>query len=294
MTRSIRSLAGLLVAVSLAIVACTTAATRPPAPAVAVPPTVATSQLARARCIPHRRGWQDAVHPHEGHGERVDLRRRLRHELAAAYGPRRPGRPRLPAVGGTFSTFARAEGPPRSPTTGCRSTTSPATRPATRTARAQAASGSWPRPPVAAPGRQPGGRQPISRRRPRAATDVPLAGPRPRCRPRGRPRARATLGQVERPRRRANLAEELHPPDDPARPRRHDRRRSDDRHAPPRHLGRGPGPGPGRPASGGGRHGPTTFGLFSCSKATNEVNFAAQKFSRTVLGSNNLDSCNRT
>jgi predicted molibdopterin-dependent oxidoreductase YjgC len=43
-----------------------------------------------------------------------------------------------------------------------------------------------------------------------------------------------------------------------------------------------------------GRHGPTTFGLFSCSKATNEVNFAAQKFSRVVLGSNNIDSCNRT
>lgn len=41
-------------------------------------------------------------------------------------------------------------------------------------------------------------------------------------------------------------------------------------------------------------HGPTTFGVFSCSKATNEVNFAAQKFSRVVLGSNNLDSCNRT
>ena len=38
----------------------------------------------------------------------------------------------------------------------------------------------------------------------------------------------------------------------------------------------------------------STFGTFSCSKATNEVNFAAQKFSRTVLGSNNLDSCNRT
>ena len=35
-------------------------------------------------------------------------------------------------------------------------------------------------------------------------------------------------------------------------------------------------------------------GLFSCSKATNEVNFAAQKFSRQVLGSNNIDSCNRT
>ena len=42
------------------------------------------------------------------------------------------------------------------------------------------------------------------------------------------------------------------------------------------------------------RHGPSTFGTFSCSKATNEVNFAAQKFSRTVLGSNNIDSCNRT
>jgi formate dehydrogenase major subunit len=41
-------------------------------------------------------------------------------------------------------------------------------------------------------------------------------------------------------------------------------------------------------------HGPSTFGVFSCSKATNEVNFAAQKFSRVVLGSNNIDSCNRT
>jgi formate dehydrogenase major subunit len=39
---------------------------------------------------------------------------------------------------------------------------------------------------------------------------------------------------------------------------------------------------------------PAPFGIFSCSKATNEVNFAAQKFSRTVLGSNNIDSCNRT
>ena len=44
----------------------------------------------------------------------------------------------------------------------------------------------------------------------------------------------------------------------------------------------------------GAAHGPRTFGIFSCSKATNEVNFAAQKFSRTVLGSNNIDSCNRT
>ena len=41
-------------------------------------------------------------------------------------------------------------------------------------------------------------------------------------------------------------------------------------------------------------HGPSAFGIFSCSKATNEVNFAAQKFARTVLGSNDIDSCNRT
>jgi len=42
------------------------------------------------------------------------------------------------------------------------------------------------------------------------------------------------------------------------------------------------------------RKGPQAFGLFSCSKATNEVNFLAQKFARTVIGSNNVDSCNRT
>jgi formate dehydrogenase major subunit len=35
-------------------------------------------------------------------------------------------------------------------------------------------------------------------------------------------------------------------------------------------------------------------GLFSCSKATNELNFAAQKLSRVALASNNVDSCNRT
>ena len=41
--------------------------------------------------------------------------------------------------------------------------------------------------------------------------------------------------------------------------------------------------------------GPTrSFGLFSCSKATNEMNFLAQKFARSVVGSNNIDSCNRT
>ena len=35
-------------------------------------------------------------------------------------------------------------------------------------------------------------------------------------------------------------------------------------------------------------------GLFSCSKTTNELNYATQKFSRVVLRSNNVDSCNRT
>ena len=42
------------------------------------------------------------------------------------------------------------------------------------------------------------------------------------------------------------------------------------------------------------RRGPHAFGLFSCSKSSNEMNFAAQKFARTVIGSNNIDSCNRT
>ena len=42
------------------------------------------------------------------------------------------------------------------------------------------------------------------------------------------------------------------------------------------------------------KHGPQAFGMFSCSKATNELNYLSQKFARVVLGSNNIDSCNRT
>lgn len=42
------------------------------------------------------------------------------------------------------------------------------------------------------------------------------------------------------------------------------------------------------------RHGPGAFGMFSCSKTTNELNFISQKFARAVIGSNNIDSCNRT
>jgi predicted molibdopterin-dependent oxidoreductase YjgC len=39
---------------------------------------------------------------------------------------------------------------------------------------------------------------------------------------------------------------------------------------------------------------PRNFGMFSCSKTTNELNYAAQKFVRSIMGTNNIDSCNRT
>ena len=41
-------------------------------------------------------------------------------------------------------------------------------------------------------------------------------------------------------------------------------------------------------------HGPQAFGMFSCSKTTNELNYLSQKFARSVMGTNNIDSCNRT
>jgi formate dehydrogenase (hydrogenase) len=40
--------------------------------------------------------------------------------------------------------------------------------------------------------------------------------------------------------------------------------------------------------------GPNAYGMFSCSKQSNEMNFIAQKFTRAVMHSNNVDSCNRT
>ena len=49
-----------------------------------------------------------------------------------------------------------------------------------------------------------------------------------------------------------------------------------------------------RAAAGFDRNRGDAFGMFSCSKATNEMNYAAQKFARAVMGSNNVDSCNRT
>jgi formate dehydrogenase (hydrogenase) len=42
------------------------------------------------------------------------------------------------------------------------------------------------------------------------------------------------------------------------------------------------------------KHGRMATGIFSCSKSTNEVNFLASKFARSVFGNNNVDSCNRT
>lgn len=47
-------------------------------------------------------------------------------------------------------------------------------------------------------------------------------------------------------------------------------------------------------AEGLSRYGGESFGMFSCSKATNEVNYIAQKWARLVMASNNIDSCNRT
>ncbi|MFD0419406.1 molybdopterin oxidoreductase family protein [Streptomyces sp. NPDC127108] len=41
-------------------------------------------------------------------------------------------------------------------------------------------------------------------------------------------------------------------------------------------------------------HGPDAFAMLSCARATNELNYVAQKFTRVVMGTNNVDSCNRT
>jgi predicted molibdopterin-dependent oxidoreductase YjgC len=40
--------------------------------------------------------------------------------------------------------------------------------------------------------------------------------------------------------------------------------------------------------------GSDAFACFSSSRATNELNYIAAKFMRTVIGTNNIDSCNRT
>lgn len=40
--------------------------------------------------------------------------------------------------------------------------------------------------------------------------------------------------------------------------------------------------------------GPNAISLFACARSTNESNYVTQKFMRTVIGSNNIDGCNRT
>lgn len=40
--------------------------------------------------------------------------------------------------------------------------------------------------------------------------------------------------------------------------------------------------------------GPEAISLFACARSTNESNYVTQKFMRTVIGSNNIDGCNRT
>jgi len=41
-------------------------------------------------------------------------------------------------------------------------------------------------------------------------------------------------------------------------------------------------------------HGGDPIGTLRCSKASNEMNFLAQKLSRVGFGTHNIDSCNRT
>ncbi|GBD84549.1 putative formate dehydrogenase [bacterium BMS3Abin02] len=42
------------------------------------------------------------------------------------------------------------------------------------------------------------------------------------------------------------------------------------------------------------QYGPGAFGVMSCSKGTNEMNYLAQKLARVAVGTNTIDSCNRT
>jgi formate dehydrogenase major subunit len=41
------------------------------------------------------------------------------------------------------------------------------------------------------------------------------------------------------------------------------------------------------------KHGPDSFMMFSSARSTNEDNYAAQKFTRTAMGTNNVDHCSR-
>ena len=41
------------------------------------------------------------------------------------------------------------------------------------------------------------------------------------------------------------------------------------------------------------QHGPDSIAVFSSARVTNEENYLAQKFTRAVLGTNNVDHCAR-
>lgn len=41
-------------------------------------------------------------------------------------------------------------------------------------------------------------------------------------------------------------------------------------------------------------YGPNAISMFACARTTNESNYVTQKFMRAVIGSNNIDGCNRT
>lgn len=42
------------------------------------------------------------------------------------------------------------------------------------------------------------------------------------------------------------------------------------------------------------KYGADALGCFSSSRSSNELNYLASKFMRSVIGTNNIDSCNRT
>lgn len=42
------------------------------------------------------------------------------------------------------------------------------------------------------------------------------------------------------------------------------------------------------------KFGSDAFSIFACARATNETNYVTQRFARAVLGTNNIDGCNRT
>ena len=76
----------------------------------------------------------------------------------------------------------------------------------------------------------------------------------------------------------ATASEAVHPTHPPAGPGRERRALAAGE------LGRGAGPRRRRVPAAREEHGPDAFGMFSCARATNEMNYVAQKFTRVVMG----------